>query len=134
MKTIKVSEAIGDQLNWMVCKAMYPHDTLTPTHRWVREGRSGTGEFPINQYSTDWAQGGPIIDREGIHATVEYSSDVFGNPIARCGWRASAWNASTPGTSGFMVWGLGETILVAAMRCYVASKLGYNVEVPNELE
>jgi hypothetical protein len=112
MKTIKVSESIGEQLNWLVAKC---------EGRDIRPGR-WRGKFSSNGGiwlpSTDWAQGGPIIDREGIHATVEYSSDVFGNPIARCGWRASAWNASTPGTSGFMVWGLGETILVAAMRGY----------------
>ena len=27
----------------------------------------------------------------------------------------------------------GETFLSAAMRCYVASKLGYKIEVPDEL-
>ncbi len=30
-------------------------------------------------------------------------------------------------------WGMGPTPLIAAMRCYVASKLGDEVDIPEEL-
>ena len=32
------------------------------------------------------------------------------------------------------VYGWGTTPLIAAMRCYVASKLGDNIELPEELK
>ncbi len=59
-------------------------------------------------YCTDWLSAGPIIEREGI-ALIP------------------SWTAERPGFSAD-----GETPLVAAMRCYVASKLGEDVEIPIE--
>lgn len=64
-------------------------------------------------YSTLWAQGGPIIERERI--TI---SDALDQWVA--------------GLKGTLSW-FGPTPLIAAMRCYVASKLGGEVEVPDEL-
>jgi hypothetical protein len=67
--------------------------------------------------STNWAQGGPIIEREMI--SVWPFDDV-------------TWEAHMP-------YGMnddfaeGPTPLVAAMRCYVASVLGDEVEIPKEL-
>lgn len=69
-------------------------------------------------YSTDWAHGGPIIEREGIQL--------------RCG--LGGWVA-LPYDSAFSeeAYQEGDTPLIAAMRCYVASKLGDEVELPEEL-
>ena len=67
-------------------------------------------------YSTDWLSGGPIIEREML--TV--------GPAKHEGYMAWAW----PKAAGY--W--GDTPLIAAMRCYVASKLGDDVEVPEELK
>ena len=65
--------------------------------------------------STNWAQGGPIIEREGI-------------TIARRGkYSYSAWGAVL---NDFEFDEEGPTPLIAAMRCYVASKLGDEVEIP----
>lgn len=61
----------------------------------------------------DWAQGGPIIERHLLR--LEDFSDE--------GWEAES--------SSYCLW--GETPLIAAMRCYVASKLGQEVEIPEEL-
>ena len=65
--------------------------------------------------STNWSQGGPIIERENIalypHGDGTYEAEVFLNPKR----------------------GAGPTPLIAAMRCYVASKLGDEVEIPEEL-
>jgi hypothetical protein len=69
--------------------------------------------------STDWAQGGAIIERELIDTlTVEGGTD---------GWQANKYLPDE------IVTAYGETPLVAAMRCYVASKLGDEVGVPEEL-
>ena len=62
------------------------------------------------QPSELWEQGGPIIEREGI-ALIP------------------GWTAERPGYSAD-----GDTPLIAAMRCYVASKLGDEVEIPEELK
>ena len=66
--------------------------------------------------STDWAQGGPIIEREGI--------DVM--PMFH--FKPTGWQAQVPGTCYS-----GPTPLIAAMRCFVASKLGDEVDVPAEV-
>jgi hypothetical protein len=66
-------------------------------------------------FSTDWAQGGPIIEREKI--ALSYDTGRFG-------WVASFYDGDDV---------FGGTPLIAAMRCYVASKLGDEVEIPEEL-
>ena len=68
--------------------------------------------------STDWAQGGPIIEREGINFRA----------LSGALWEAETWSAE-----GGQYLLDGPTPLIAAMRCYVASVLGDEVEVPNEL-
>jgi hypothetical protein len=70
-------------------------------------------------YSTDWAQGGPIIDREGI--------------CLSCVVTMAPWDARiyVPDEEPWQA--KGTTPLIAAMRCYVASKLGDTVDIPKEL-
>lgn len=81
--------------------------------------------------SRTWAQGGPIIECEGISLTSE----------ARDG---SLWKAKFTYTREVLLLrpvrlahtyclSRGPTALVAAMRCYVQSKLGDEVVVPDEL-
>jgi len=65
--------------------------------------------------STDWVQGGPIIEREFIELTCTDE------------WKAFMRFQSNPCDED------GPTPLIAAMRCYVASKLGDDMEIPNEL-
>jgi hypothetical protein len=67
--------------------------------------------------STDWAQAGPIIEREGINLVRLESAQ----------WEA--W----PDVGMNDQYCRGPTPLIAAMRCYVASKLGDEVDVPDEL-
>jgi len=102
---IKVSELIGAALNWAVakCEGFYGHADYRPT--------------------TNWAQGGPIIDREDItwsmHMLPEYGDDTR---FCAFSYRIGSSKAQN-----------GPTKLIAAMRCYVASKLGDEVDVPEEL-
>jgi hypothetical protein len=86
--------------------------------------------------STDWSQGGPIIEREGISL----------RPIRRPGHELDGQCLAhiDHGNTGTMVqwvkresfsrhYWRGPTALIAAMRCYVASKLGDEIDVPEEL-
>lgn len=66
--------------------------------------------------SNNWAQGGPIIEREKLCIVPQFPS----------GWAATSDNAKDPIE-------IGPTPLIAAMRAYVASKLGEEVEVPDGL-
>ncbi len=67
-----------------------------------------------DSYSTDWALAGPIIEREWID--LHCVND-------------SLWEAECPATGGLAMQN-GPTPLVAAMRCYVASKLGPEIDTP----
>lgn len=69
-------------------------------------------------YSMDWAQSGPIIEREVI-ALEPMTHDEHGY-----GWLA------TRGEGSNIYMEFGSTPLIAAMRCYVASKLGDEVTIP----
>lgn len=66
--------------------------------------------------STNWAQGGPIIEREMIELVPQFPAL----------WDAMYRTQHIPND--------GPTPLIAAMRCYVASKMGDTVEIPKELE
>ena len=101
---IKTNEASGIVLDWMVAKCEGIQDS-----EFVR------AHMDAWPYSTDWAQGGPIIEREKIRLT----------PIAN----PDEWCAMHPDSAAVYA----PTPLIAAMRCYVASKLGDEVEIPNEL-
>ena len=83
-------------------------------HRKTRRGEED-GYSP----STDWTQGGPIIEREKLD-------------VMWCGDRWCAY-AMTPDKETQLV-DEGPTPLVAAMRCYVATRLGEEVDIPQELQ
>jgi hypothetical protein len=74
--------------------------------------------------STNWEQGGPIIDREGIETRK-------GNPLYFPKGNESGDHYEPLWLSGKQQ---GTTPLIAAMRCYVASKLGDEVEIPEGLK
>lgn len=64
-------------------------------------------------YSTEWEMAGPIIEQNNIGFYM---------------WSNNEWIAHKQGDEFS-----GSTPLIAAMRCYVASKLGNSVAVPTEL-
>lgn len=85
--------------------------------------------------STDWAQGGPIIEREGICVRPDLVVGTSESRLDVCtqvGWiAASHYNAQICRHRHEVK---ASTPLTAAMRCYVASKLGDEVEIPAELQ
>jgi len=118
---MRTFELIGPALDWAVAKCL----GVGPRYNMDSHGRVWAGWWiatpeyePLPRYSTDWSQGGPIIDREKI-TIRHWSNEPF---ITAYGFeRGSEWMH-------------GPTPLVAAMRCYVASKLGDEVEIPVELQ
>ncbi len=111
MKTI---ELIGAALDWAVALIEFPELDYEDDDRLVYV--HGDDEFHFTP-STDWAQGGPIIEREWVD--LHCVND-------------SLWEAECPAPGGLAMQN-GPTPLIAAMRCYVASKLGDTVDVPEEL-
>jgi len=109
---MKTTELTGAALDWAVSKC----EGFT----WER-GDLDAGEYgPDFKPSTDWAKGGVIIERENISIT----GTNF--PWWECdsGWYAHIGD----------LYSYGPTPLIAAMRCFVASKLGKEIELPEELE
>ena len=108
---MKTSELTGAALDWAVAKCegigLGPRGSVVYYFE---------GEPAMWQPSTDWSQGGPIIEREGV--SLEYSA------------QPEKWCACIMADQEVY----GPTALIAAMRCYVASKLGDEVEVPDELQ
>lgn len=105
---MKTAELVGHALNYAVARALGKRPHIFTYHL---SGLSYLSDE--HNYSKDWAQGGPIIERDGIDITNICPG---------------TWRASTPG-----LWFNGPTPLIAAMRCYVASKLGDSVEIPAAL-
>ncbi len=139
---MKTSELTGPALDWAVATAEGMSwwtrqnanwDTNLGYTDWVLDkdgvlksfyfdgSRSRAGHWEVNETftpSTDWSQGGPIIERESITVGPH---QVKGEVVGFC-----ALGLQTD-------WSYGKTPLIAAMRCYVASKLGDEVDIPAEL-
>ena len=124
---MKTSELTGAALDWAVakCEGFTDYDHATETMLAPRKayGRVNLDEY---SYSTDWGQGGPIIERERIFLKPSKLSPTTSK---RTSWGAHGFYKYTEQK----VHRHGDTPLIAAMRCYVASKLGDEVEIPEEL-
>lgn len=140
MKQINVAKATGPALDWLVAKCEGLTLVLDPmgfrkdapdspqAGWWVWLAQPGSmivGYAPESNKShrgyspsTDWAQGGPIIEREFI---TNGPHQVKGEVVGSC-----ALGLKTD-------WSYGPTPLIAAMRCRVVSQLGPTAEVPEEL-
>lgn len=104
---IKTTELTGAALDWAVAKCEGASVDVLDNFTWRTSDEDA--------YSTDWSQSGPIIEREGINI----------QPVVRPeGWIANDYGKAQAE---------GPTPLIAAMRCYASSKLGDEVDVPEEL-
>lgn len=116
---MKTSELTGVALDWAVAKCEHP-DLVWGNSIGIHHASHQIviPHLPEPQCywspSTDWSQAGPIIEREGIAVS----------PEAEC----ICWYGAVKDSFSD-----GPTPLIAAMRCYVASKLGDNVEIPEGL-
>lgn len=117
MSTHRVSDLTGPLLDAAVAQAegfpsfwIDPGDESREAACVLGPARAQDARFDWNP-STDWSQGGPIIERERIEL--------------RCHMQSAPWSAMGNGT-----YAEGPTPLIAAMRAYVASKFGDTVELP----
>lgn len=128
MKTINVSGASGIVLDWLVAKC----EGFVKVYTWPNElcvCKEHSFEDPIYWApSTNWTQGGPIIERERI--TFDYHDCNPCDQEDAAHARLSRARMKPDGTASWYAHKRGPTPLIAAMRCYVASKLGDIVEVP----
>lgn len=133
MKT-KTAELTGPALDWAVAIA---EGHKPPLLRILR----GNVALPQEddpmwcdylEYSTDWSQGGPIIERENIGFWISGDKGFPGQ------WAAAnkEWmlvDVDSPEFDNLPDPMHGSTPLIAAMRCYVASKLGDTIDIPEKL-
>ncbi|MCL2874727.1 MAG: DUF2591 domain-containing protein [Betaproteobacteria bacterium] len=117
---VKTIELIGAALDWAVLVAMYgKHDPSNKRHiEHFKEIRECHLLRQQARFSERWEHGGPIIERERI-SMIKAPGNI--------------WSATIVLASGFVVMRIHDNPLVAAMRCYVAAKLGDVVEIPEEL-
>ena len=115
---MKTAELTGAALDWAVAKCEGVNDeAFRLFYEPTEPDDYDFHGYPEFHYTTVWSQGGPIIEREQIYFL----------PHAMGGWFAKMHGEPTPGF-------IGDTHLIAAMRCYVANKLGDEVEIPEELK
>ena len=112
---MKTSELTGLQLDYAVALIEGQVKYGAEDFREQRRHTTEHGEY-VYRYSTSWAQGGPIIEREAISVCTQ---------LTRFDWQAIDFH-------GYITQ-FGPTPLIAAMRCYVQSELGNEVDIPEEL-
>jgi hypothetical protein len=108
---MRVGELTGAKLDYWVAKAEGA-DKITPSDltKRIRIGE----RYGIYSPSTDWSQGGPIIQNNFIELAWN------GDP--------SECKASWMHNNGVYSWQFGPDALTAAMRCYVAARFGEEVD------
>jgi hypothetical protein len=108
---MRTADLTGAALDWAVakCEGTLHDDGTVPDYF---------------QPSVDWEQGGVIIECERIQITPRGETTDM--------WEAIIFDNifMDDGSDCFQT---GPTSLIAAMRCYVASKLGKEIELPEEL-
>ena len=116
---VKTSKLIGDQLDWVVREALINSEDSRGRDALISETVLGIKPAP---YSKWWMFGGEIIEREWLHPTPwpNHSDEDLR-------WSCTQHDATEP------ICERGPTPLVAAMRCYVVSKFGDEVDIPEEL-
>lgn len=130
MIEVKTADLIGYPLEWAVAKTegidclweirdLCDHGTAVPTLLFLN---------PIDcilnvagRFSTDWGQGGPLID--------QHTAMIRNYPNSEVGDKAAARVVH----DGTAFWQGGPTPLIALCRAIVAAKLGDVVRVPAEL-
>jgi hypothetical protein len=133
---IKTNELTGAALDWAVAKCEGHNVFIKHAPVQVMYTPERKRSWYIYTPSTNWSQGGPIIDREDI--AISPAPDGLCSAYKSDGTTRWLTKGGPTPTSGVEVFNWtfkqqGYHPLIAAMRCYVASKLGDEVEIPEEL-
>lgn len=116
---MRTAELTGNALDWAVAKC----ELLNGANYTLAVDKDIDGTLRVNfggmypEWSSDWQEAGAIIERECMQL-----------------WKGGEWCASLDQSFNPPEFSTGTTPLIAAMRCYVASKLGDEVEIPDELK
>lgn len=120
---IKTSELTGVALDWAVENALLLDRVGNPEQRSAIATRNMRVRGESCSYCLNWAQGGPIIEREKI--------DCVADPNGKDVWMGQLYATRLSGEK--VIRAYVPTPLIAAMRCYVASKMGDEIDIPKEL-
>ena len=120
---IKTADLIGPALDWAV--AQCEGKVYGYKHQLVDDCRDVIPYTP----STDWSQGGPLLERENIGLEKHRLDGPY--QWAACDWHPVVVQGHTCLERSKFAY--GPTQLIAAMRAVVASRLGDEVDVPEEL-
>ena len=113
MPKVKTEILAGKALDWAVA--------------WCEEkgksNRAAPAFLDTFKPSTDWSQGGPILEREVI--SLNNNPSIYFEVAEDHKWVATYDDLRRPQ--------VGSTMLIAGMRCYVATTLGTEVDIPETL-
>jgi hypothetical protein len=132
--TVPTRELKGPALDWAVAKVQGAFDLRCAIFdfkaRWsysfcveliAKNPNRADFEYVNNTaFSTDWSLAGPIIEEEFLSISPMCPDEM-----------EIVWHCTDLTDNGKDYY--GETLLIAAMRCYVASKLGDTFELPKLL-
>lgn len=119
---VKTKDLNGRALDWAVMfielkRLQEKGEYIKP---WVLERH--TGGSPCGAPSVLWSQCGPIIEREGLNLQTSLGE-----------WVASTPKAVEIDGGRKYCFASGHSLPIAAMRCYVLSRLGDTVDIPDNL-
>ena len=117
---VKTADLTDLALDWAVAKCEGHHWRVGD--RYPQYAPGGTSCWMTWRVSSDWAQAGPIIERE--HMAISWVPSSYANT-------AGCWSATIPQKYNKLFY--ANTPLIAAMRCFCCSKLGDEIEIPKEL-
>lgn len=133
---IKTSELSGVALDWAVAQAIeeeihyeYVDDERRKMLISKWEDYSRNGDFSQQEEwspSTNWSQGGPLIERFGV-TVMKYDSSCIDEH------KANLWTAQLDGENMEQWCADSPSPLSAACRAIVSAKIGHEVDVPEEL-
>lgn len=121
-RKVRTETLIGPALDWAVAIALGEKPLVGSFGPLLGKAVAA----PCNKFgrrfqpSEFWAQGGPIIEKERVELLISAPGWPFE-------WRAYCRNPA-------IFYGKGPAPLIAAMRCFVASRLGNEVDIPEELQ
>jgi hypothetical protein len=127
---MKTSELTGNALCYAVCMAQMPYlvwgETIGIHHASNQIVVPHLPEPDCYSPFTTWAMCGPIIEREKIAIAPSIMDDLL--------WVANVRDVHKGWDSDNETRRRGLTPLIAAMRCFITSKLGDEIDIPEELK
>lgn len=112
---VKTSELTGAALNWVMATIKWPNDYGVLYPKFVDKEHVNVA-YPFDK---DWSLTGPILKK------IDY--------LAKEGNSWVAGKGLLPGIGCFRYLSGTDSVFTSILRCYAASQLGWEVEVPDHL-